>query len=404
MRGGGRPPKNALWFELSVASYLKTEDVNFDAQTLDLKSCAFDVNPPPYPNRMTKVGYDKEMDITAEGMKERYNISCKFSVNEDNVIGINSRSLHEAFLEFVPALNAADSFQKRMGFLLATNMRISKTFTDLQARANPSSVSRLRSLIVGLGKKDYGSEFNESQFTKSIIAQLTRQIIAVPLRISELERLHKKSEAFRAAFGEFCKSSIRTPVVGLGLLSWLPPDMTFFCRSKNHTFCTEAIIDGVFCHIGNLRAIIASLRKESDRLVKSRELARIIEATSMSPSWRNDGLQGNHVSHLKMCSTLTRILNDSGEVRLPNQVSAYVVPGSLDIILLDSVPLAAQLKASADSEFRFHPARVKPLGSLRLGDEALKEVTKLSLRNGMRMSVTDSDIVIDRKQEHESTV
>jgi len=45
-----------------------------------------------------------------------------------------------------------------------------------------------------------------------------------------------------------------------------------------------------------------------------------------------------------------------------------------------------------------------PLRKLGLGDDALKEVTRIPLRQGIQLEVTKNAIVVDHDDETESTV
>jgi hemolysin activation/secretion protein len=79
-------------------------------------------------------------------------------------------------------------------------------------------------------------------------------------------------------------------------------------------------------------------------------------------------------------------------------MALYIVPGTLEVILIDSKRLASLIRATQDEMFRFHPKKIAELRTLELGEESLREVAKLSLNTGIQLSVTDEDIVVDSEQ------
>jgi hypothetical protein len=80
---GARPVKNSVWFEISVAARMNTQNIVVGVAKIDLRDAYFDPNHRKYPAGITGTGYPSEIDIIATRSGEQYNISCKFSEQEN---------------------------------------------------------------------------------------------------------------------------------------------------------------------------------------------------------------------------------------------------------------------------------------------------------------------------------
>ncbi len=394
MKGGGRPPKNAIWFELAIASLLQTESRAFGERHLDLRSFYFDVNPRAYPRNLTRTG-SADIDIVAQEGDVRYNISCKFSQKDDSVMELRSTTFLSVFLQFLPAFGVGRYLGQRMEFVLATNMRLGQSVSDLLAKRPPGLVRDVAASIRRLTSNKPEATFHRQLFSYSAVDNLARTIVPLQVTIGELERRYDQSDAYRTAFARFSKNLVRTPEKGLNLLGLAQPDMALNCmanESRNHKMCIDVVIDNALCHIGNIRKIRDLLKSRGTELLTSSESIAVIEDGRIVKI-RETALEGTRFSEPRICFLLSKILNDKRIVDLPQKIAVVVMVGARNILILDGSKLAPKLKATSDEMFRFHPNSLQEIRELRLGDETLREITKLCLSVGLQLSVSDADII-----------
>jgi hypothetical protein len=395
LTGGGRSPKNGTWFELAVASLLQTQSWSFGERQLDLRSFRFDVNPPTFSGALTQAGYGTSTDIIAQEGDVRYNISCKFSQKEDSLLRLRSKTFLSVFLEFLPLLLASRDLGQRMEFVLATNMRFAEDISQLFRYGQSKLVQTLVIATRNLGSTQFGVEFNRELFSSSTMDNLVRKIVPLKVTIGELEHLYSQNEAYRRAFENFSKSLVRTPKVGLNLFNLTKPDVWVNClstESTNHGTCTEVTIDNTLCHIGNIENIRRVLISQAKALSKSSDSILIVEAEQVFE--RNvPAFQSQNHSELKTCSILTRGFNDRKIVALPEHIAVLVMAGTRNVLVLNGDMLAPRIKKTCDEMFRFHPNLIPEIQSLDLGEETLREITKMSLSVGIGLVVPDRDII-----------
>jgi hypothetical protein len=395
LTGGGRSPKNGLWFELAIASLLQTQSRSFGERQLDLKSFRFDVNPPTFSEALTQSGYGTSTDIIAQEGDVRYNVSCKFSQRENSMIRLKSKTFLSVFLEFLPLLLAGRDLGQRMEFVLATNMRFSEDISQLLGNGQSKLVQSLVIATRNLGSTRFGPEFNRELFSSLTMDSLVKKIIPLQVTIGELERLYLQDEAYRRAFENFSKSLVRTPKVGLNLFNLTKPEVWVNCHSKepsNHGTCTEVIIDSTLCHIGNLENIRRALISRAKALAESSGSILIIQAEQVFEP-NIPAFESQIHSELKTCSILTRGFNGNKIIALPEHIAVLVMAGTGNILVLDGSKLAPRIKKTSDEMFRFHPNLIPEIQALDLGEETLRQITKMSLSAGLGLVVPDGDII-----------
>lgn len=392
---GGRQPKNATWFELSVAASLKANLYSIGEKSLNLTDYYIDVNPPAYASDLTHVGYPVSIDIIAEKGDSRYNISCKFSEKEDEVLSIQSQAFQDVFLEFVPVLKVEPLLRYHMGFALATNMRLSRSVGDFFKHPSLNESRKLSDRVKKHGKGKYKSRFNDSLFDEETLLQLVQRTAILRFSIGELESLHEKNEAFQQAFESISKSLVRTPKVGFNLIGVRPCDIIFNCHSQTHKRCTEVVIDDLFCHFGDLKTISKRLREQVTHL--DRTIIALVPSLMLPLLNEKNLVLSDNISKFKAYSLLTKAFNNHRLLGFPEYVGFFVVPGTWDLVIFDSKSLASELKNTQDAYFRYHPDKVRDLHKLGLGPEALKEITKWAFLLGFKLKIDESDIAISER-------
>ena len=382
-RGGGRPPKNGLWFELAIASLLKTVPQKFGERTLDLRSFEFDINPPTpvTPSRH----FGKSPDIIAASGDLRYYVSCKFSSSEDSIIQLGSQVLRDVFEEYGTAFKFSNASGFRAEFILATNMRFAKGVQQLLIHPDLKSVRTVFS-----GSKRLG----QHHLNNVAMVDLARRIIPLQVTVRELESYVESNQVFATEFDNFSKRLVRIPRVGLNLASSIRPSFVFNCSlngSTRHRECTDVMIDDSVCHIGKLGHIRRTLASIATDLKRSpRPFVTLVPKVVFG---KNTNLfEGSSVPETRLCSLMSSVLNNRILIALPIRIGVYMVPGSRHLVLLDGTKLAPKLKETLDNESCYHPGMIPEFRRLRLGTIAMRDITKLALSVGIGLSVSDSAI------------
>ena len=392
---GGRQPKNATWFELSVAASLNTNPYSIGEKSLNLTDYYIDVNPPPYASDLTHAGYPVSIDIIAQKGDSRYNISCKFSQTDDKALTIRSQAFQDVFLEFVPVLKVERLLKYRMGFVLATNMRLSRSVEELFKHSSLDEMRKLSERVKRRGNSKYKSRFNDILFDEKTLLQLVQRIAILRFSIRELESLHETNEDFRQDFESISKFLVRTPRVGFNIIEIRPCDVIFNCHSQTHEKCTEVVIDDLFCHFGDLKTISEHLREQATCLDKA---IVVLVLGVLSPFLNEKNLVlSENISKFKACSVLTKAFNKHRLLGFPEHVGFFIVLGTWDLVIFDSKCLSSELKKTHDAYFRYHPDKIGDLHKLGLGPEALKEITKWALLLGFGLKIDDLEIAIEEK-------
>jgi hypothetical protein len=134
------------------------------------------------------------------------------------------------------------------------------------------------------------------------------------------------------------------------------------------------------------------LISQAKALSKSSDSILIVEAEQVFE--RNvPAFQSQNHSELKTCSILTRGFNDRKIVALPEHIAVLVMAGTRNVLVLNGDMLAPRIKKTCDEMFRFHPNLIPEIQSLDLGEETLREITKMSLSVGIGLVVPDRDII-----------
>ena len=392
---GGRQPKNATWFELSVAASLETNPYSVSETSMNLTDYYVDVNPPPYASDLTNAGYPASVDIIAQKGDSRYNISCKFSQTEEAVLSIRSPAFQDVFLEFVPVLKVERVLGYRMGFALATNMRLTQSVEELFKCSSLKLMSELAERVKKRGESKYKSRFNDNLFDEETLLSIVQRMVVLRFGVRDLESLHEANRDFKQAFESFSKSLVRTPKVGSKLIEIRQCDVIFNCHSQIHEKCTEVVIDDLFCHFGDLKAISRRLREQAIGL----DEAAIVMASGVLSQYlseENFVLLGE-ISKLKAYNILTKAFNEHRLLGFPEHLGFFIVPGTEDLLIFDYKRLSSELRKTQDQNFRYRPDKVSHLQKLGLGPKALEEVTKWALRLGFGLKIDASEIAIEEK-------
>ena len=394
---GGRQPKNATWFELSVAASLKINPYSIGEKSLNLTDYDIDANPPPYSSDLTHVGYPASIDIIAQKGDSKYNISCKFSQKEDEALAIRSQAFQDVLLEFVPVLRVEPLLKYRMGFALATNMRLSRSVEELFKHPSLNKMRKLSEHVKKRGKSKYKSRFNDIPFDEETLLQMVQRTAILRFRIRELESLHETNKDFQQAFESISKSLVRTPKVGFNLIEVRPCDIIFNCHSQTHEKCTEVVIDDLFCHFGDLKPISERLREQVTHLDKTK--VALISGLMLPFLDEKNLVLSENISTFKACSVLTKALNQHKLLGFPEHLGFFIVPGTWDLVIFNSRSLASELRNTQDAYFRYHPDKVGDIHKLGLGPEASKEITKWAFLLGFKLKIDEWDIAISEEAD-----
>jgi len=389
---GGQQPKNSTWFELNVAAYLKTKLYEMNEKSINLTEFYFDVNPPGYTKKLTGAGYPSDVDIIAEKGRKKYNISCKFSQKEDETLKLTSKAFQEVFLEFIPILKAESTLEYHMEFVLATNMRLSQGTRELLVNPSFKKIASFSEKVKRHGTKKYKSRFNADLFEDDIFLQLIKRLAVYKFNNREFEKFGKTKSKFKDAFYLFSKELVRTPQKAFGLINATSFDIIFNCKSETHENCTEVAINNILCHFGDLSSISQELKQielsfNRKALVISGRMAQFLNSKDLLPS--------RNISKLEASKILAKAFNLYNLLELPEHFGLFIVPGTWDLVIFNSRSIAADLKKTEDSSFRFHPENLNDLSALNVGPQSLIEITKWAFLLGLNLKIDDSDICIN---------
>lgn len=392
--GGAKNVKNAQWYELSIAAKLNSAPIDIGNGFLDITDFYFDPNHKSYPPEQTKAGYPAEIDITVIKANVQYNISCKFTERPSGILGPPSREFLEVLLEFMPlhSAEAARRLDAQMNYILATNHMIG---TELLQIGNWefSRYEHLSEKIKRFGKKKYGGGFNSNLFQADQLRLLLNRVYILNIGIDELEKLHEKSKEFQNAYAVLSRRLLNIPRQGQHLHEVISVDVTILCHSTDHSKCYDLAIEDRICHVGSLnvfqRKLERRLREHKDELIKK-------------ISAKDVGLTTNDiVSHRSMSpegiSNMLNIVLNKKEL-LKSQYVFYVLPVTLGILAFGAFDLAQRIKETRDEYDRVHPARLKEINALELGEKALEQLTQLAYLNGFGYKLPSNDIIIDSKK------
>src|SRR6266496_6330148 len=173
-------------------------------------------------------------------------------------------------------------------------------------------------------------------------------------------------------------------------------EIRFNCKignSEDHPTCTNVVVDSVSCHFGNLEKVREALISAAKATVESGVLASILPSIQV---FREDPgvFEHSEYSEPRICFLLSQAFNLKKLLQLPEYTGVIVLPGTRDVIVIDASKLIPRLKDSYDSSFRFRPNSIKELRTLKLGEDTLREVTKLAFRTRL-LSVSDQEIVTE---------
>jgi len=177
-----------------------------------------------------------------------------------------------------------------------------------------------------------------------------------------------------------------------GFLDVRVPELVLGCRSRNHDRCSEVVIDGVLCHLGNL----SSLSNRIGKYLGSPDGCTILSlSTLVSKSLSAVGGSSDWLAQPRIGRAFVKTLGRFALPSLPESLAVYKVPGTTELVVFSPDRVVSQVKQTSDDSSRYHPSRVKAIRELKLRSEDLLEIVKWSFLIDSQVAVADQDIVVD---------
>jgi len=390
-----KQPKEGIGFELHVAAALKTEAHSFEGKSLDLTDFYFNISPKTYSSTVTNAGYDVTVDITASKDDVEYLIECKSSRYRDEVLKINNDQFLKSMLEFLALELFSEQTKWNFKYILATNFPIARDVGAL-GQSSPQQLEGFRNVLVQFGRKEYGENFNPDVAKSKYLTVVLKALTFLELPDQYLKSKMNSDEDYKRNYEMFSSrlKQLRTQLSSEGGLTEITrfARVSFLCKSSDHEECRDIVTDGIVCHIGKTTLFISRLEefqkenKSGIKLVRANQLGFSV----------NDVTYPTHLSSKEASEAITAALNTFIE----NNYSVYIVPGTFDVILIDTNRMVHKVKNCFNSEtLKYQLDTVKELEGL---GPFLKVSVARSILNRYHLSPDESDFVSEEElDKHE---
>jgi len=388
-------PKKGLRYEILVAAELKTQRQEFDGKSLDLTSFAFNVNPPPFVSNLTRIGFDVSVDLvaTSDSLTHIY-IECKSSSTPEYALKQGSEEFLKAMLEFVALQSFSETAEWQYQYVLVVNVDVGKDLMSLFKDMSAEQINRLMYRMKKFGARKYGSKFNAELISTDILRRTLGVTTILHLSDQYLKERHRSDSNFRQYCEHFSaqwRTSRSNAVPDRGtIISQGHPCICFLCKSKTHDNCTEIIIDGFICHIGNLskilRRVLAAYEKMKSPvccLIRSREIGYSISDIAFD----------ERISSKDVAGALSSALNNSSQLAT-SSISLIVVPGTYDIVVADTIRLAERVRSAYELfSGKYNLCKISELKGLGMLVKTL--IAREVLRHGYKIMTSSDDYLVE---------
>lgn len=339
----GSEPKEGGGFELFAAAALKFESQSTDGKKIDLTKYNFNPVPKTYPSTLTNAGYDITVDISAHSIEDNleYAIECKSSIHRDNILDEKSDQFLSGMLEFLALERFVEITRWRFSYVLAANFPISRKIASFIKKRSISQLKVIRNTVIKYGKKEKKG-FKPSIASINRIGKVLSNLTLIELPDQYINKLKQNPDYIKLydGFSEQLKK-IRLNVIFEDSGSVLKLErVQFLCSDSDHTNCEDFLINDTVCHLGKVPELIEKITFLGENLTA----IKIIRITDLGYSVKDISCP-NVFSTLKVAEVISGALNK----RMKLNCLIYVVPGTFDLILVNTEKMIASIKKSLDT-------------------------------------------------------
>ena len=340
----GSEGKEGGGFELYVAAALKYEAQKADGKNIDLTGYHFNPKPKTFLRTLTNAGYDITVDIWAAsiGGNIEYAIECKSSIHRDQILVEKSDQFLEGMLEFLALEGIAESSKWQYNYILAANFPISRKIASLIKARSPRQLNAVRKLIISFGIKNK-PQFNQRVASAKKIGQVFGKLALIEFPDQYINKLKQNSDYAKIydAFADQLKPLHMNIILGGAIDVLRFERISFLCGDPNHLTCQDIGVNGVVCHLGKVqdfRKQVICLEKDVKhlKLIKLADLGYSVQAISGPSNYSSQEIAEAISAALNKCLGLTRLV--------------YLVPGTYDILLINSEDMIERIKNSLDAK------------------------------------------------------